>query len=77
MMYCIETRIWLSSDLYYNEWYFLNDKRIKDPVKFTYHNVKTGKDTVKTGFTYGQAMALARRRRRDGRYKNYEFYITE
>ena len=42
---------------------------------FTYHNVKTGKETTKGPFTFQQATRLAESRREDGRYKNFEFYI--
>lgn len=74
-MFNVETRIWLSSDVYYNEWHYLYGEKANDRVRFTYHNVKTDKESTKTGFTYRDALALARMRRADGRYKNYEFYI--
>lgn len=42
---------------------------------FTYHNVKTGRESTRGPFTFADAVLLAERRREDGRYKNYEFYI--
>lgn len=73
-MFLVETRIWLSHDVFYNEWHYLYGERVGDLVTFTYHNIKTGKETTRE-FTYGYALHLARARRADGRYKNYEFYI--
>ena len=42
---------------------------------FTYRNTKTGKETTKGPYTFAKAILLAERRREDGRYKNYEFYL--
>ena len=50
----------------------------KNLVEFfvTYHQVKTGDNfTVCTPFTYKEALELARRRAKDGRYRNYQFLI--
>jgi len=45
-------------------------------VSFTWSNTRTGRETTKNGvFTLTHAIALAERRREDGRYKNFEFYI--
>ena len=45
-------------------------------VDFTFSNTKTGKENTKyKAFTYRKAIDLARDRRNDGRYKNFEFII--
>ena len=74
-MYNVESRLWLSEDVYYNEWHLLYGERQEEKVIFSYHNIKTGEETRKHGFNYRTALALARRRRSDGRYRNYDFYI--
>ncbi len=74
-MFKVEARIKLSEEIYYNEWNYLYGERKDEKVLFGYHNIKTGKDSIKHGFTYADALSLARRRRDDGRYKNYEFQI--
>ena len=74
-MYNVESRVWLSKDIYYNEWHFLYGDRKDEKVTFIYHNIKTGKDTIKPYWNYAYALSLARFRRSDGRYKNYEFHI--
>ena len=37
--------------------------------------VKTGRESTRGPFKFADAILLAERRREDGRYKNYEFYI--
>lgn len=45
-------------------------------VDFTWSNTRTGKETTRAKvFTLTDALCLAERRREDGRYKNFEFYI--
>ena len=74
-MYQIETRIFLSKEIYDNEWHFMYGDRRNEIVTFVYHNIKTGKDKLKPCWRYVNALSLARSRRSDGRYKNYEFHI--
>lgn len=75
-MFNVETRIWLSEEIYYHEWDLLYGERKDEKVYFVYHNIKTGKDTIKNHLNYAGALWLARTRRSDGRYKNYEFHIV-
>ena len=67
-------RIKVEDTLIKNEYdYYFGDK--KDVlVVFCYTNIKAQKETERN-FTYHKAIKLARERRLDGRYKNYEFYI--
>ena len=45
-------------------------------MDFTWSNTRTGKETTKHKvFTLTYAIALAERKREDGRYKNFEFII--
>lgn len=77
MIHQIESRTFISENLLLHEYeYTFGDKKdVK--VNFTYLNVKTCKENEKVGvFTYKQAISLARERRNDKRYKNYEFIIT-
>ena len=46
-------------------------------VDFTWLNTRTGKETTKHKvFTLAYAISLAERRRDDGRYRDFEFYIN-
>lgn len=57
-------------------WALLNMPDYEDILwSFTYHNVKTGRESTRGLFKFADAILLAERRREDGRYKNYEFYI--
>ena len=67
--------------LFWADRIFINWSKVEMPMvdkpdcKFTYINTKTGKESVKNGFSLFDAIRLAERRREDGRYRNFEFYI--
>lgn len=71
----LERRIYVDDHIILNELAYVTGEHKDEPVNFTFHNVKTDKDTVKKMRSYSFALNLARSRTRDGRYKNYEFYI--
>lgn len=71
----IEHKIFVSHDIIEDEWDWTFGKKRGLKVTFTYHNIKTGKETSTSYFNYKEALELARSRARDGRYKNYEFII--
>lgn len=76
MMHKIETRIFISDNLLEKEYEYMYGDNKNKKVDFVFSNVKTCKDITKLGvFTYKQALELARERRKDKRYKNYEFLI--
>lgn len=69
----IERRIFVDDFVFENELALTKDNATL--VYFQYYNKKrdkTGKVMLKT---YNDALALARSRTDDGRYKNYEFLI--
>ena len=70
-----ETRVFLSPEIFHNEYDFLYGDKSAVSVSFIYRRMDTGKETVKNGYTYPHALGLARRRRSDARYRNYEFVI--
>ena len=76
MLHQIETRIFISDNLLENEYEYMYGADKNKKVDFVFLNIKTCKETTKQGvFTYKQALDLARDRRKDNRYKNYEFLI--
>lgn len=71
----IERRIFVDEDILVNEYDYCWGVKCEKPVLFTYHNMKTNKDVVLERQNYSRALDLARSRERDGRYKNFEFFI--
>lgn len=72
----IERRIFVDEIILRDEYdYKFGDKK-NTSVYFTFLNVKTEKDYKHTPMTYADALATARSKARDGRYKNYEFLIN-
>lgn len=72
-MHEIEHRIWVDDFCFENELALTKDATIQ--VFFQYYNKKKDKEGKATLRTYNDALALARSRARDGRYRNYEFLI--
>ena len=72
----ISQRIYLSHILYENEYKYRYGAKKNELVQFTFANVNTGKEVVKK-MTYEKAIELAYMRSKDGRYKNYKYYISE
>lgn len=72
----IERRIFVDEIILRDEYdYKFGDKK-NTSVYFTFLNVKTDRDYKHTPMTYADALATARSKARDGRYKNYEFLIN-
>ena len=69
-------RIFISTGIFREEWEYMFGSKKNEAVTFTFCNVKTGKETERT-LTYSTALELAIMRSRDGRYKNFEFWITK
>lgn len=73
----IEAKIYISDELLENEYAYTFGEKKEEKVDFTFVNVATGKEITKHAiFTYRQALNLARERRNDGRYRNYEYIIN-
>lgn len=76
MIHQVETRTFVTTDILIHEYEYMFGDRKDMKVDFTFINNKTGKENTKTNvFTYKKALELARSRRNDGRYKNFEFLI--
>lgn len=71
----IENRIYVETEILLNEYAYRYGMLKDRKVKFTYYNVKFDRETDIISFTYSQALKMARERARDGRYKNFEYYI--
>ena len=72
----IEARTFVSEDILQHEYEYTYGSKKDEMVDFTFSNTKTGKENTKyKAFTYRKALDLARDRRNDGRYKNYEYAI--
>lgn len=72
----IEKRIYVSENLFKNEYSYLYGVDKNKLVNFIYYNWKKDKEGTPIQWKYKDALSLARSRARDGRYKNYEFLIT-
>ena len=72
----IEKRIYVSEDLFKNEYSYTYGENKDKLVNFVYYNWKKDRESRPIEWTYNDALSLARSRARDGRYKNYEFLIT-
>lgn len=72
----IEEKTFVSEEIFANEYDYTFGEKKNEKVDFTFINVVTAKEITKHAiFTYRQALNLARERRNDGRYKNYEYVI--
>lgn len=72
----IEERTYITDQIHEKEWEYTYGSKKDEMVDFTFSNTKTGKENTKyKAFTYRKALDLARDRRNDGRYKNFEFII--
>ena len=72
----IEYRTFVTEEILLNEYDYVYGAKKDEKVDFTWHNIKNHQDITKSKrFTYNDALDLARRRRNDGRYKNYEYLI--
>ncbi len=72
----LERRIYVSEEIVFNEYsYYYGENKDKE-VTFAYYHVKKDKETtVRLKYNYSEALAFARYRANDKRYKNYEFLI--
>lgn len=76
MMYEIERNIYVSRRIFENEYDFVYGSRNDESVIFLYYNAKQdrmGKEIELE--SYSEALAFARDRACDRRYRNYEFWI--
>ena len=72
----IERRIFVNEKILLNEYEYVYGNRKNIMVRFSYYNVVRGRENIGRQMRYNDALALARNRARDKRYKNYEFFIT-
>ncbi len=72
----IEKRIFVSEKILLNEYEYVYGNRKNNMVKFSYYNFVHDRENIGTRMRYNKALALARERAKDERYKNYEFFIT-
>ena len=72
----IERRIYVSEEIFNNEYSYVYGEKQNKNVSFAYYQVKKNKETTtKLELNYSEALAFARYRANDKRYKNYEFLI--
>nr|DAU38282.1 MAG TPA: hypothetical protein [Caudoviricetes sp.] len=72
----IERNIYVTKEILLHEYAYYYGDRKDEIVEFVYYNIKRDRESVKE-FTYKEALDLARQRRADGRYKNYEYWIRD
>lgn len=75
----IERKIYLSNDLFKNEYDYMFGKYQNDRViKVTYYKEKDDySKTIDSKFTLKEAIEFARNRMKDRRYKNYQIIIDK
>ena len=72
----IERRIFVSKEIFDNEYSYVYGENKDKIVTFQYYNSTKDKEGKKVEhWTYTDAIEFARYWRNDGRYKNYEFLI--
>ncbi len=71
----IERRIYVSEEILNNEYSYAYGENKSKEVTFTFYQVKTKKEATRIWNNYSEALALARYKANDKRYKNYEFLI--
>ena len=72
----IEAKTFVSEEILLHEYDYMYGNKKDQKVDFTFINTRTGKENTKQAvFNYRHALNLARERRNDGRYKNYEYAI--
>lgn len=72
----IEAKTFVSEEILLHEYDYMYGDKKDQKVDFTFINTRTGKENTKQAvFNYRHALNLARERRNDGRYKNYEYAI--
>ena len=72
----IEKNIYVSEEILKDEYAYTYGEKKDQKVDFIFINTRTGKyNTKQAAFNYRHALNLARERRNDGRYKEYEYAI--
>lgn len=71
----IERRIYVSEEIFSNEYSYVYGENKDKEVTFSYYHVKKDKDKPIGFKNYSEALAFARYRANDKRYRNYEFLI--
>lgn len=76
MMYEIERNIYVSRRIFENEYDLIYGSRNDESVIFLYYNARQDRMGKEIEFeSYSEALAFARGRANDRRYRNYEFWI--
>lgn len=72
----IERRIYVSEEIFNNEYSYAYGENKDKEVTFAYYHIKKDEETpTKLKNNYSEALAFARYRANDKRYRNYEFLI--
>ena len=72
----IERRIYVSDEIFANEYSYVYGENKDKKVTFAYYQAKNDKKTpTKLDYNYSAALDFARYRANDKRYRNYEFFI--
>lgn len=72
----IERRIYVSDEIFANEYSYVYGENKDKKVTFAYYQVKNDKETpTRLDYNYSAALHFARYRANDKRYRNYEFLI--
>lgn len=72
----LERNIFVDTDIIQSEYDYAYGNNKDSKVVFVFHNTKTDKSAIrKSIWNYRQALSVARDKKADKRYKNYEYLI--
>lgn len=77
MMHQLETAIYVDDFIISHEYDLLYGSKKSEAVGFSYYNTKKEIESTIRPMTYSKAVSLARERRNDLRYRNYQYLITQ
>lgn len=73
----IERNVFLSDELFENEYEYMFGSKKDEIVTIIYYNTKTDKETVKRFWNYKLTLATAHGKAIDKRCKNFQYYIQK
>lgn len=71
----LETKIFVSDYLLEHEYEYTFGNKKNENVVFIFYHLKREREGKHITYPFRKALVLARKKARDGRYKNYEFHI--
>lgn len=77
MIHQLEKAIYVDRFIIDNEYNLLYGSKRNEIVGFSFYHTRKEKQSSIRPMIYSRAINLAREKRNDGRYRNYEYFITQ